>query len=126
MIACGGGGGGSPTAPTPPNIAGSWSGTWSENSLPSGVLTQMNLNQNVSTISASTITILGVTLNVEGSISIEGHFAFHNVPTPTGCGTMTGDMHVGGSSMSGTLELNSLACSSHAFLTGPLVEPSAT
>lgn len=120
---CGGdGGGGSPTAPVPqpPQIAGSWSGTTSFAGLPA-LLTQMTIGQSGQTISNSTITMLGNTINISGTVTIDGKFVWQNVATGQGCGTLKGDMQVAASAnaMSGTIELNALGCPTSGFYTGP-------
>lgn len=123
MISCGGGGGhGSPTDPGPqyPTVAGAWIGSWTPIVTP--VTVQLNLTQaSVGQISG-TMTALGTTLDVTGSVTTALGITWRNVQTATGCGTLTGTGQLNALSASqftGTIDLDSRSCLGGNRFIGP-------
>lgn len=124
LVACGGGGGGGgPTDPGPvyPSVSGSWSGLWSPAGVP--ITVRLNLNQGANGTLTGTFTALGTTLDISGAVTPGLGITWRNVPTSTGCGTLTGSGQVNSVSatqMTGDIDLDSRVCTSGSRFFGAM------
>jgi hypothetical protein len=121
LLGCGGGGGGNgPTEPSGiPQVAGAWNGSWDIGGV--GFDTTLQLTQNGGALTG-TFALVGVPLNITGTIDSSRHLAWQAVGG--GCGSLTGVGTANGLSptrIDGSIDLNTLGCTNPSRTQGPVV-----